>query len=140
MLSLIYVSSAVAKFSGAGLVVLLSQSREKNARLGITGMLLYKDGNFIHVLEGPNDAVEQMFTTICADDRHRGAICLLRRQIEEREFPDWAMGFRNLNDPAVRTLPGYSEFMNEPLTSEKFLGDGIAAWRLLMIFRRNMGC
>ncbi len=61
MLSLIYVSSSTRAFSDADLVALLEQSQEKNARLDITGMLLYKDGNFMQVLEGPDDAVRQLF-------------------------------------------------------------------------------
>lgn len=134
MLSVVYVSSATAPFSEAELVELLAHSREKNRRLDVTGMLLYHDGNFIQVLEGPAGAVQQLYDTIGADPRHRGVIRLLTRNIEEREFPESAMGFVNLNDPALRELPGYTEFLNQPL--EKC--DSGMAWRLLEVFRRNL--
>ena len=139
MLSIVYVSSALTPFSASALIDLLRQSREKNARLDITGMLLYKDGNFIQVLEGPDDAVRQLFRTISGDGRHQGVIPLLERKIEQREFPGWTMAFRNLEDPSVRDLPGYSEFMNEPLDSEELRSDPGRAERLLGIFRHNMG-
>jgi hypothetical protein len=42
MFSLVYVSSAVKPFTPAELVDLLARSGEKNARLGITGMLLHE--------------------------------------------------------------------------------------------------
>jgi hypothetical protein len=138
MLSLVYCSSATNAFSEADLVALLSQSRENNARLDITGMLLYKDGNFIQVLEGPDDAVRQLFNTISADYRHRGVIKLLERPVEERHFADWSMAFRNLTDPGLRDIPGYSEFLNEPLDSPAFRTDPNHARRLLELFRTKI--
>ena len=138
MLSLVYVSTVKGGFSPADLVALLEQSREKNARLGITGMLLYKDGNIMQVLEGPDDVVRQLVKTIYADDRHHGVIQLLERQIEQRQFPDWTMGFKDLNDPALRENPGYSEFMNQPLDSQMFRTEPSKARKLLEVFRRNM--
>ena len=137
MLSLVYVSSAVAEFTKADLVALLQQSRENNERLGITGLLLYKDGNFIQLLEGPEDAVRDLIRTVSADPRHRGIIRLLEEQAERR-FPDWSLGFKDLNDPEIRELPGYSEFMNEPLDSHQFQSEPTRALRLLEIFRQNM--
>jgi hypothetical protein len=138
MLSLVYVSSAISEFSEADLVALLEQSREKNTRLGLTGLLLYKDGNFMQVLEGPDNAVRQLFETILADSRHHGVIVLLERQIERREFADWAMAFRNLSDPVLRDIPGYSEFLNEALNSEEYRKKPNHALLLLDVFRRAM--
>jgi hypothetical protein len=80
-------------------------------------MLAYQDGNFIQVLEGPDEAVHELFEVIRKDDRHKGAIALLNNQTDQRQFPDWSMAFQNLNDPALR----------EPSR----------AHRLLEIFRRN---
>lgn len=138
MLSLVYVSSAVAEFSKDDLVALLHQSRANNERLGITGLLLYKDGNFIQMLEGPEEAVRSLFRTVSADPRHDGVIRLLEQQVAEQRFPDWSMGFRDLGDPALRELPGYSEFLNEPLDANRFQADPNRAVRLLEIFRQNM--
>lgn len=135
MLQLVYVSSATELFSYSELVDLLAKSREKNARLGITGMLLYRDGNFVQVLEGEPAAVDSLYATIARDPRHTGAIVLLRQEKAAREFPEWSMGFRDLNSPEVRSLPGYSEFMNVKLTPD--LGSGRAK-RLLQLFKEKM--
>jgi hypothetical protein len=139
MISLVYVSSAKNQFSEVELVALLKQSREKNARLSITGMLLYKDGNIMQVLEGPDDAVRELFRTIQMDDRHRGVILLMEAPIEQREFSDWTMGFKNLNDPALREISGYREFMDEPLDSPMYQTEPSKAHKLLEIFRRSIG-
>jgi Sensors of blue-light using FAD len=138
MLSLVYASSAVHLFSENELVTLLNQSREKNTRLELSGMLLYKDGNFLQVLEGPEEAVQSLFKAICADDRHRGVLRLFGERIEARRFPDWAMAFRNLNSSNYQNLPGYSAFMNEPLDPEKFRVNPSGAKRLLEVFRETM--
>ncbi len=138
MFSLLYVSSATHLFSDAELVELLDQSREKNARLGITGMLLYKDGNFMQALEGPEGAVLELYSTIQDDARHHHVLELLRRQVEEREFASWSMGFQNLRDANLPETAGYSTFMNDPLTSSGFQSDPTRAQRLLRVFRDKM--
>lgn len=136
--NLVYGSSAVRELEEGDLVALLRQSREKNARLGITGLLLYKDGNFIQALEGPEAAVRGLYRSICGDGRHRGVLRLLERHMETRQFPDWAMGFADLKDPSVRDLPGYSEFMDEPFESGRLRAEPDAVLTLLKVFRRNM--
>ena len=137
LLSLVYVSSASIKFSRQDLIDLLRQSREKNGRLGITGMLLYKDGNFIQILEGREQEVRDLYRTISVDTRHHGVIELMEYE-GERSFPDWSMGFRDLNDPDVHGLAGYTEFMNDPLDSGGLQANPDRAVRLLQIFRQNM--
>lgn len=47
MYHLIYASSASKPFSQLELDDLLIKARQNNIRLGITGMLIYRDGNFI---------------------------------------------------------------------------------------------
>ncbi len=110
--SLVYVSSAVELFSHAELRALLDTSRRNNTRSGITGMLLYKDGNFMQVLEGPATCVRDVHERIGRDPRHTGLITLMNRPIAQRQFVDWSMGFRNLADSELHATPGYSEFLN----------------------------
>jgi len=136
---LAYVSSAVRRFTREQLVRLLRKSRANNARDGITGMLLYKDGNFMQVLEGEEPVVVATFERITRDRRHHNLIVLLRREEPERQFPDYLMGFYDLNSPDVHDLPGYSEFLNSPLTGEEFSGDPSRSRRLLLSFKQRSG-
>lgn len=138
MFSLLYVSSAVRPFSGSDLEELLATSRDNNARVGITGMLLYKDGNFMQVLEGEEGAVRDLYDKIGDDPRHRGEIVLREGFTEERQFPGWSMGFRDLESPGARAIPGYSGFLNTPLTGREFSGDPTRAQRLLLTFKKTM--
>ena len=138
MFFLTYVSSAVKPFSQSELLDLLTKSRENNSKLGVTGMLLYKDGNFMQVLEGDEDTVRVLITKIASDPRHRGLIILLQGPLEERQFPDWSMGFRDLTSAEVLAIPGYNEFLNTPLTGEEFSADPSRCQKLLLTFKKNM--
>lgn len=138
MYFLIYASSATQAFSREDLLALLAKSRDNNARLGITGMLLYKDGNFIQALEGEEKAVVALYERIAADPRHTQLLPLLRGRQETRQFPEWSMGFRDLNSPEVRQTPGFSEFLNAPLSVAEFAADPTRCQKLLLTFKANM--
>ena len=138
MFQLVYVSSASQPFSKPELQELLKQAREKNTKLGITGILLYKDGNFLQVLEGEQEVVTELVGNIEPDPRHKGVIVLLRSTTEQRLFPDWSMGFRDLAEQNVQNTPGYSDFMNTPLTDAEFLLDPTRCMKLVLLFKKNM--
>lgn len=138
MISLVYVSSAVETFSQAELKTLLETSRRNNALTGISGLLLYKDGNFMQVIEGEAAEIHKLHSKISHDPRHGGLITLTEKIIQHRQFPEWKMGFKNLSDPGVRTLPGYSEFLNIPLTLDAFSAHPSRTERLLQTFKAKM--
>jgi len=93
MLAIAYVSSAAAPLGDADLARIVETSRVANAASGITGVLLYCDGNFMHYLEGAEDAVVHTFARIRRSGLHRHVNELMNLHIVEREFPDWYMGF-----------------------------------------------
>ena len=135
MFHLVYVSSAVNPFSKEDLLDLLTIARANNSQLDITGMLLYKDGDFMQVLEGEETAVRALFEKIERDPRHRGTIVLLEENIPKRVFEDWSMGFRDLSDPELQNLPGFSQYMNRPLKADAYRFDPSGCLQLLGIFR-----
>lgn len=134
----VYVSSSVNLMSSEELVKLLTVSRNNNSRLGITGMLLHKDGNFIQAIEGPEDEVKKLLNKISQDTRHRGIITLIEGYSETRQFNDWSMGFRELNSAEAKLVPGYSEFLNTPLTEAEFANNLSRCQLLLTTFKNNM--
>ena len=135
LLMMIYGSSATENFSQDDLIPLLKQAREKNQRLNITGLLLYHDGNFMQALEGEKEAVETLFGVIQQDTRHRSILTFLKRSIARREFSDWSMGFVNLGSVDATELPGYSDYLDVPLNSEKFSDEGFAV-SFLRVFKQ----
>lgn len=90
--TIVYVSSATHRLSEAEMEALLLDARERNQRHGITGILLYGEGNFMQCIEGLPDDVELIYARICASRQHRDLIKLMDEPSAERCFPDWYMG------------------------------------------------
>jgi hypothetical protein len=126
----VYVSTAVKAFSQAELEALLDVSRRRNDACGVTGMLLYVDGNFMQLLEGPEDAVAATRARIAADPRHHTLITLLHTERSERHFQDWSMGFRRPEASSARL--GFTQLHSLPRSQQAEL-----AVRLLMHFAQN---
>lgn len=134
---LVYVSSATALFTHEQLDELLSQCRANNERLEITGMLLYKDGNVMQYLEGEEWTLRALYDRIDADPRHHGVITVWSGYTAEREFTDWSMAYRDLGDPVVTERPGYSQFLNTPLTAGAFAGRPSLCQQLFTLFKQS---
>jgi hypothetical protein len=92
MRQLLYTSNTNRDLSEKVLADILTASRRNNKARGITGLLLYIDGGFLQVLEGPDEDVQETFLRIKQDTRHWDTKVLLDRQAE-RAFADWSMGF-----------------------------------------------
>ena len=135
--TMVYVSIAAKEFSPAELQELLSVSRRKNAKAGITGMLLYKDGHFMQLLEGPHQAVRDTFEKIEEDARHHSLQVLLNVRLEVRNFERWSMGFELVGEVAPEFSPNYDEIWNKPFSSEYFGKQPHNALRLLLNFRKK---
>lgn len=113
LIHLIYVSAATHPMTEVELLQLLEQSRRRNIRQNITGMLLYKDGFFMQVLEGEAADVDDIYKSISRDERNFGPYMIEREPIAARDFEGWAMGFRNLTGFDSDSLPGFSKYMEE---------------------------
>ncbi len=133
---LIYVSFATGDLREPELTEILRKSRENNERDSLTGMLLYKDRRFMQVLEGEEAKVRTTYERILKDSRHRDVITLLEGELPERDFPDWSMGFKSLDDQTARSLPGFSPFLEMKFSVFDFKSDPSRAHQLLRIFRR----
>lgn len=93
LLRVIYVSRATVPMNASDLDELLEVARVNNQRHAISGVLTFHEGAFLQVLEGPEDAVEAIFSKIMVDDRHDEMILVERTAIDDRVFAKWAMGW-----------------------------------------------
>lgn len=98
---LVYVSTADKALSRAELEAIHKTAQARNARLGITGLLVYTGTHFMQLLEGERDAVEAVFDAILADPRHSGLVRLIAEPSLTRACPDWAMAMRMVPEPAA---------------------------------------
>ena len=93
MHAIAYVSAASWNLLEKQVDHIVAESRRLNALHGITGVLLYCDGNFMQYLEGEEDAVMATFARVRANESHYQVNELMNQPILEREFADWSMGF-----------------------------------------------
>ena len=106
-----YASAATEPFSQQELEELLTKARINNSTLNVTGMLLYHEGSFIQILEGPQQAVQTLYAKIAEDPRHANAMLLFKSHTSERSFDQWTMGFHQLDRSADRRPPGLNRFL-----------------------------
>ena len=70
---------------------ILTKSRANNPAIGVTGNLIYHSDLFLQLLEGPHVAVNKLYETILADNRHTDIIKLRDETFNRRLFASWAM-------------------------------------------------
>jgi hypothetical protein len=88
-----YVSRSTMTFDNAQVQSILQAARRDNARLDVTGCLLFSGHCFAQVLEGTQPVVSALARRIAADPRHTGIRFLSETLCDEREYADWAMGY-----------------------------------------------
>ena len=101
---------------------ILDIAKEKNINKNITGALLFNAGYFAQVLEGPMDAVEELFERIQEDTRHIGCVILCCEPTKSRTFTKWSMAYEGA-DTAAKSEFSYmikdSELTNEILSADE---------------------
>jgi hypothetical protein len=132
LINLVYVSRAADSFRSREQRHSLKQRAvDYNTRHSITGVLVYSQGVFLQLLEGPESAVNALFGDICVDERHAAIKVLTRSHISVRRYADWSMGVIDTDDTsnalvtaearllAVKELQARSK--REPVTAVRYV-------------------
>jgi hypothetical protein len=72
---------------------ILATSQRNNARVGVTGALMFNSGGFAQVLEGRQRDVSSVFERIQCDPRHSDVLVLSFSAVASRLFGHWSMGW-----------------------------------------------
>lgn len=83
---------------------ILATSRRNNSLAQVTGALMFSDGYFGQILEGPQAAVEATFERIQQDDRHGNVALIAYTPIPSRSFVSWSMAFVDGRSGASETF------------------------------------
>ncbi len=93
LVTLCYQSRAKRRPSSGDLDELVAEARARNKQFGVTGMLVNEGDRFFQWLEGPETALEGLWSSIRRDDRH-GDIELLGEGVTPiRLFSEWDLRF-----------------------------------------------
>lgn len=136
LLQLIYISGASVPFSQKELKALLRKARENNHEMNVSGILIFHEGAFFQVLEGPPEAVYTIYDRISQDQRHSEVQLLLKSEVEERSFPDWSMGFVNIEkEEDLKSIPGFTDFFKRGFSLPEMRKESSQLGRVLKEFR-----
>jgi hypothetical protein len=93
--SLLYasVSTLAADEEHAEIGRIVQVARERNARLGVTGTLIYNRARFAQVLEGPAEAVDEIMARILRDQRHEKVTVVDVLETTRRCFANWSLSY-----------------------------------------------
>lgn len=132
MFYLIYVSCAVKKMSEGDLLSLHEESQEKNKKLDIRGMLLYKGQSFMQMIEGEKHIVLGLYNKIREDVRHGSVITIMSGGTSKRIFEEWSMGFCNMEQAG--DFPHYDDYIKDNLTFNSFQENAEGAYKFMKLF------
>ncbi|WP_424448561.1 BLUF domain-containing protein [Microbacterium arborescens] len=113
LVSVIYSSRAAREFTPDDLDRLLLDSRQRNETTELSGLLLYRSGTFLQLLEGPRKAVWQRFASIERDPRHTDVVVQSAEPIDQRMFGHWAMAHPGAPEGDLDEVPGYREVFDD---------------------------
>ncbi|MDX2218617.1 MAG: BLUF domain-containing protein [Burkholderiales bacterium] len=139
LLELVYVSNAFPHdFPEQELERILASSRRRNAAIGVTGVLLYRTGTFLQLLEGPADAVRRLYGEIIHHDpRHRALVLCWEQPITTRSFPQWWMGYVDGGTLDAAAGPLEPAWLSRGIAGLDLSGPGSTGRRLLMSLARS---
>jgi hypothetical protein len=95
--TLTYTSWASPSITDQDVEAILRSARTNNPLQGLTGVLIFNGGAFMQVLEGSEDAVDDIVELIRHDPRHSNFFVREERIITERSFPDWSMAYLQMD-------------------------------------------
>ncbi len=88
------------------LLIILHDARTYNEIHDITGVLLHDSRRFLQLIEGPKGAVTDLLSRLLGDARHEDFHIHQDINTQVRLFPDWEMGFGDLQAPELAFLLG----------------------------------
>jgi|GEM_PF-3525480 len=91
--SLIYVSRAEESVDHDEILNILTHSWKYNHNSYISGMLVYDQGYFMQLIQGPIATIDKLYARISADVRHTDIKLIGEELLHERNCSGWGIGF-----------------------------------------------
>jgi hypothetical protein len=110
--TLTYTSRARLDLGDEDLAAIHETARHLNALDGISGLLLFDGSRFLQIVEGSEDAIDNLVERLRMDPRHSAFEVRDERPVERRSFEGWSMemvrvsaGFRAAREEIAPILP-----------------------------------
>lgn len=94
MIQVLYSSKTNTDLTMREINHILEVSRRNNSKNNVTGILLYRNGEFLQLLEGDEINVHYTLKKIMDDQRHSDINIFFDKVVERRLFTNWSMAFK----------------------------------------------
>jgi hypothetical protein len=135
---LVYTSVRNTSCSEQEIQNILGACEKNNPSKNITGILLHSENRFIQYLEGDKDIIK-LYDLIKSDTRHKLPVLLSYGPLNERVFPSWHMGYKNLPKERIDFLTSTNtdeqQVFQSIIKGEK--QSGVSAVNLLVKFFKS---
>lgn len=110
LFEIIYHSQATPDLNDEQIDEILATARNFNEEHEITGCLLFHHGQFLQILEGEFNLLNELYEKIKKDTRHKNVITIHMQEIKDRLFDNWTMAYQKFdNQEALHNRIGLSE-------------------------------
>jgi len=103
--TLTYTSRARLDLAAADLADIHEAARHLNALDGITGLLIFDGRRFLQIIEGSEEAIDNLVERLRRDARHSAIEIRDERFVEARSFPHWSMELVTVSAGYMRARP-----------------------------------
>lgn len=90
---LVYLSHAKDHITYSDIQAILSSAKKNNEKGEISGVLVFREGYFLQLLEGTEGVVLETLSRIIKDRRHHHLQTLIEANSNQRIFESWTMHF-----------------------------------------------
>lgn len=94
LIRFVYISQSRRALTDPEIQQIIDTSVKNNTKNDVTGMLFYKGGYFLQVLEGETINVYYTFKKIRDDERHFDIKLLDNDIVDKRIFHNWSMAYK----------------------------------------------
>lgn len=109
LIRLVYASTAQSGVDLNEFKRILLQAQANNHRRDLTGMLAFNSKIFLQALEGSREQINDLYAKLLRDPRHTTVTLLNYKEIEERHWANWSMGFAAPNTDNRALFLKYSQ-------------------------------
>ena len=114
--TLTYTSRARLDLSARDLSDIHGAARHLNALDGITGLLVFDGTRFLQILEGAEEAIDNLVERLRRDPRHSALEIRDERFVERRSFPEWSMELVNVSAGYLEARPEVESILPAEVT------------------------
>ncbi len=114
---------------------ILEEARSFNLENNITGLLLYRTGIFVQILEGDKTIIENLLGKITLDrKRHENLKVILKQEAKSRIYSSWSMNYREVDNGSLNLINAILPWQSIINSAEQ--GKQVSPKKIIQVFEK----